>query len=83
MIAKKTKYIELDKSTSGKNIDYAHNSYDPPQWWHWRKWPSNTYTFNEILNYFENAPNNYNWATNNCKDFAHYIYDKIKGKETY
>ena len=79
----KDKTIEMDKSTTEKNIDYANNSYDPPQWWHWRKWPSYTYTFNDILRYFKNASNKYNWASNNCSHFAHEIYDKIKGKETY
>ena len=78
-LCNKTKYIELDKDTSGKNIDYAHNSYDPPDWWErHKKYPSKTYTFNDILDYFKNASNKYNWATNNCKDFAKSIFDKIK-----
>ena len=73
----------MHKSTTEKNIDYANNSYDPPQWWHWKKWPSYTYTFNDILRYFKNASNEYNWASNNCSHFAYEIWDKIKGKQTY
>ena len=74
----KSKTIEMDKTTSGKNINYDNNSYDPPQWWHWRKWPNNDYSFKEILRNFMNAPNYYN-----CKDFAHYIWDRVDGKVIY
>ena len=78
-----SKTIEMDKSTSGKNIDYANNSYNAPQWWHWRKYPKYTYDFNDILRYYHRASNEYNWAKNNCSHFAHEIYDNIIGKQTY
>lgn len=79
------KTIEMDKSSSGKNIGYENFNYDPPQWWHWKKTPYSwaPYTFNDILGYYKNASNYYHWSKDNCKDFAHEIYDKIKGKETY
>lgn len=79
------KTIEMDKSSSGKNIGYEKNDYDPPEWWHWKKTPYNwiVYNFNNILEYYRNASNYYHWAKDNCKDFAHEVYDKIKGKETY
>ena len=80
----KNKYIEMDKTTKGKNINYARNDYDPPQWWHWKKINLKyTYTFIDILRYYNYAPNYYNWATNNCKDFAKSIYNKIEGTQTY
>ena len=78
-----SKTIEMDKTTNGKNIYYANNDYDPPQWWHWRKWPKYTYDFNDILRYYRNASNHYNSLTNNCCHFAHEIYDNIQGKQTY
>ena len=78
-----SKTIEMDKSTSGKNLDYANNSYNAPQWWHWRKWPKYTYDFNDILRYYHRASNEYDWATNNCSHFAHEIYDNIYGEQTY
>lgn len=79
------KTIEMDKSTSGKNIGYENYDYNPPQWWHWKKTPYNwiSYNFNDILEYYRNASNYYHGITNNCSDFAHEVYDKIKGKETY
>ena len=79
------KTIEMDKSSSGKNIGYENNDYDPPQWWHWKKTPYNwiSYNFNDILRYYRNASNYYHWSKDNCKDFAHEVYDKINGKQTY
>lgn len=80
-----TKTIEMDKTTGGKNISYENNDYDPPQWWHWKKTPYSwiSYNFNDILRYYRNASNYYHWRKNNCKDFAHSVYDKIQGKQTY
>lgn len=71
------KWVEMDKTTRGKNISYGFTDYQPPQWWHWEKEPRYSYNFNEILNYFYNAPNYYNLTKNNCKDFANYIWKRI------
>lgn len=74
-------YVQMDKTTEGKKIRYGYTYYKAPEWWHWYKKPSYSYSFKTILKYFTNSENYYHWAKNNCKDFAHSIWDKIEGKE--
>ena len=77
------KYITMDKTTSKKNINYGHRSFNNRYWRQWKKRPYwwCYHSFNIILKYFKEASNNYNLLFNNCCDFAAEIYYRIEGKE--
>ena len=72
-----TKYVIMDKTTGGKNISYGYKYYDYP-WWHWEKYPENSYDFNEIMSFFHNASNYYHGTTDNCMHFAYSIWNQIE-----
>lgn len=68
----------MDKTTGGKNISYGYESYPCPPWWHWEKYPKNSYDFNDTLSYFNYASNYYQGTMNNCMHFAYSIWNIIK-----
>ena len=73
-----TKYVIMDKTTSGKNISYGYKVYNCPPWWHWEKKPDKYYDFNDIMKYFSNASNEYHGISNNCMHFAYSIWSNIE-----
>ena len=73
-----SKYVRMDKTSNGsKNIDYFSNPFDEKGWWWWEKKPKRTYTYDDCINLFDNAPSGYHLTKNNCADFARYIWNRI------
>lgn len=72
-----TKYVRMDKTDDArKNIVCYNGPFNTSGWWWWEYKPRNT-NFEDCIRYFNNAPSGYNLATNNCADFARYIWNRL------
>ena len=73
-----SKYVRMDKtSNASKNIDYFSSPFNEKGWWWWEYKPKRTYTYDDCINLFDNAPSGYHLTKNNCADFARYIWNRI------
>ena len=72
--------VQMDKTTSGKDINYVDHylvtsGYEG--WVYWDKSPKYNRSYSDVIRIFDNASGNYNGVTNNCKDFAKYMWENL------
>jgi len=70
----------MDKTNKGKDINYVDHylvtsGYEG--WVYWDKSPKYNRSYSDVIRIFDNASGNYNGVTNNCKDFAKYLWKNL------
>jgi len=72
-----SKYVRMDKTNNGcKNMVCFNSAFTEPGWWWWEYVPKRT-DFKDCIKYFDDADSGYHILTNNCADFARYIWNRL------
>lgn len=90
-ICQKKIYIRMEKNNKGKhltNIDEEEVEFLKRflislffSYWEYIPKNKNKITYDDCIQYFDEASGDYHLINNNCKDFASYIWRKIKNKD--
>lgn len=76
-------YISMEKTQRGKklNIQYQEFILSKFLFSSWTYIPKNQITYDICERYFDEASGDWTLITNNCKDFANYIWENIKKRD--